>query len=287
VRHHLDELPRDVFESVWLSDHLVPGQVTAPPEWDTLECMTATIHFATAYPQYRYGQIVLGNSFRPPGLLGKMFATLAALSPARLILGIGAGWMESEYRMYGYPYPPPAIRIQELRDAVQVCRALWSESPASYTGRHFTLDRAYANPLPKEPPIIMIGGSVEQLTLRVVARYADWWNASAGTPEELHKKVVVLRDHCQQVGRDVDDILINWQSQCVAIADTTAEATALAERHFFHGRGSVVGTPDQVRARLQGMIDAGVRDFIFRFADFPRMDGVHRFAQEVAPNLRV
>ena len=92
VRAHLDRLPTDVFQTVWLSDHLVPGAGWAPPEWDTLECVTATIHFATAYPQYRYGQIVLGNSYRPPSLLAKTFSTLASLSDARLILGIGAGW---------------------------------------------------------------------------------------------------------------------------------------------------------------------------------------------------
>jgi alkanesulfonate monooxygenase SsuD/methylene tetrahydromethanopterin reductase-like flavin-dependent oxidoreductase (luciferase family) len=135
----------------------------------------------------------------------------------------------------------------------------------------------------------MIGGSGEQLTLRVVAKHAEWWNASVGTPEDLHHKLAVLGEHCQKVGRDVEDILINWQSQCVAIAPDEAEARRLAEASPFHGsgRGSVVGTPDQVVARLQGMVDAGVRDFILRFADFPRLDGAMMFAREVAPRVGV
>src|SRR5215831_5970713 len=122
VHAHLNTLEGSIFETVWMSDHLVPGATWAPPEWDTLECVTALIHFATLHPRYRYGQIVLGNSFRPPALLAKMIATLQALSGARVILGIGAGWMESEYRMYGYPYPVPKQRIEELDDALNIAK---------------------------------------------------------------------------------------------------------------------------------------------------------------------
>src|SRR5688500_156040 len=140
VHEHLKALPRDVFQTVWLSDHLVPGANWAPPEWDTLECMTATIHFASLYPEYRYGQIVLANSYRPPALLGKMFSTLQGLPGARCILGIGAGWMESEYRMYGYEYPIPKVRIGQLAEAVQLIRKQWTESPASFEGQYYRLD---------------------------------------------------------------------------------------------------------------------------------------------------
>jgi alkanesulfonate monooxygenase SsuD/methylene tetrahydromethanopterin reductase-like flavin-dependent oxidoreductase (luciferase family) len=288
VRGHLERLPTSVYRTVWLSDHLVPGAGWAPPEWDTLECVTALIHFATAYPRYRYGQIVLGNSYRPPSLLAKMFSTLASLSEARLILGIGAGWMESEYRMYGYEYPVPKVRIGQLADAVQLIKAMWTESPASFEGQYHKIDGAYAEPRPRERPIVMIGGSGEQLTLRVVAKHADWWNASGGTPEQVAQKRAVLAEHCDKVGRDVDDILVNWQCQCVAIGDTEAEARRLAEAAplFTHERSAIVGTPEQVRERLQGFVDVGVRDFILRFADFPRMEMPLRFAEEIAPKLR-
>jgi alkanesulfonate monooxygenase SsuD/methylene tetrahydromethanopterin reductase-like flavin-dependent oxidoreductase (luciferase family) len=288
VREHLDELPVDVFPTIWMSDHLVPGTDWAPPSWDTLECVTALIHFATAYPRRRYGQIVLGNSYRPPSLLGKMFATLQALTGVRCVLGIGAGWMESEYRMYGYEYPPPKVRIGQLADAVQLIRKLWTESPATFEGAYYRLDGAYAEPRPSEPPILMIGGSGEQLTLRVVARYADWWNASGGTPEQVAAKRAVLAEHCRKVGRNLDDILVNWQCQCLAIGDSEAEARRIAEAAplYARERSAIVGTPEQVRERLQGFVDVGVRDFILRFADFPRLDGARRFAAEVAPRLR-
>ena len=289
VHQHLAALPVATFQTVWMSDHLVPGATWAPPDWETLECLTALIHFATAYPRYRYGQIVLGNSFRPPALLGKMVATLQALTGVRCILGIGAGWMESEYRMYGYPYPAPKVRIAQLDEAVQVLRRLWTDAPATFAGQHFQLDAAWAEPRPVEPPLIMIGAGGEQLALRVVARHADWWNSMTATPEALIAKRAVLAEHCARIGRDVDDILINWQCQCVAIADSEAEARRLAEAAPLYQRspaGAVIGTPEQVAERLQVYIEAGVRDFILRFADFPRLDGALRFAREIAPRLR-
>lgn len=288
IHEHLARLRGTLFESVWMSDHLVPGTNWAPPHWDTLECVTSLVHFATLYPSYRYGQIVLGNSYRPPALLAKMISTLQALTGVRVILGIGAGWMESEYRMYGYPYPPPKVRMEQLTDAVQILRAIWNESPASYQGKHFSLDQAYAEPRPAEPPLIMIGASGEQLGLRIVAKYADWWNTTAATPDDLRQKLGVLAEHCQKVGRDVNDILINWQCQVIAIGDSPAEALSLVQGNPLYERSpsaAIVGTPEQVADRLQAFVDVGVRDFILRFADFPRLDGALRFIEDVAPRL--
>lgn len=290
VREHLAALQDSIFQTVWMSDHLVPGSTWADPNWDTLECVTSLIHFATLFPRYRYGQIVMGNSYRPPALLAKMISTLQALTGSDVILGIGAGWMESEYRMYGYPYPVPKIRMEQLADAVQIFRAMWTESPATVIGKHYRVEEAYAEPRPTKPPLIMIGASGEQLGLRIVAKYADWWNTTAPTPDELGRKIGVLAEHCQKVGRDVEDILINWQGQVVAIADSEAEARKLVENNVLYQRGpnsAIVGTPEQVTERLQAYIDVGVRDFIMRFADFPRLDGTWRFAREIAPKLKV
>jgi len=168
--------------------------------------------------------------------------------------------MESEYRMYGYPYPSPKIRMEQLADAVQILRALWTESPATYVGKHFSIDQAYAEPRPAEPPLIMIGASGEQIGLRLVARYADWWNNTAPTPAELKTKLAVLTEHCQKVGRDVEDILINWQCQVVSIADSAAEARKLAETNPLYQRAphaAVVGTPEQCAAQIRTLLALG------------------------------
>jgi alkanesulfonate monooxygenase SsuD/methylene tetrahydromethanopterin reductase-like flavin-dependent oxidoreductase (luciferase family) len=198
--------------------------------------------------------------------------------------------MESEYRMYGYPYPVPKVRMEELADAVQIMRAIWSESPATHVGKHLSIDRAYAEPRPATPPLLMIGASGEQLGLRLVARYADWWNTTAPEPADLQRKIDVLTEHCQKVGRDVEDILINWQCQVVSIGDSQQEAQAIADRNplYPHNKaGAIIGTPEQVAAKLQSFVDVGVRDFILRFADFPRLDGVRRFEREIAPKITI
>jgi alkanesulfonate monooxygenase SsuD/methylene tetrahydromethanopterin reductase-like flavin-dependent oxidoreductase (luciferase family) len=191
--------------------------------------------------------------------------------------------------MYGYDYPTPKVRLEQLAEAVQLLRHLWRDAPASFAGQHFRLDAAWAEPRPSEPPIIMIGASGEQLALRVVARHADWWNTTAPTPAQLIAKRAVLAEHCQRLGRDVDQILVNWQCQCVAIADSQAEAQRLAEAAPLYrqsSQGAVIGSPEQVTEQLQAFVAAGVRDFILRFADFPRLDGALRFAREIAPRLR-
>ena len=279
---------RGRFHSIWTSDHFVPGTPWMPPEPDTLECWTATAMFAAAYPEFQVGQVVLGNSYRHPPLLAKMAATLQLMSGGRLILGIGAGWMESEYRAYGYPFPPAAVRLRELNEAVQVIRRMWTQAPASFKGRHYTVTRAYNNPLP-DPPPIMIGAAGEQIALRIVARHADWWNLSGNAPADFARTAKVLEAHCDAVGRDPTSILYTWQCQAVSLADSEREARAVAERAKFyrHGgqSGALVGTPERFVERLQEYVALGVRHFILRFLDFPSAEGALRFAAEVMPKL--
>lgn len=289
VRANLAAL-RGKYDSVWLSDHFVPGTRWMPPEPDTLECWTATVHFSAQFPEFFYGQVVLGNNYRHPPLLAKAAATMQLLTGGKLILGIGAGWMESEYRMYGYEFPRPAVRVQQLDEACQILRRMWTESPATFHGRYYTVEEAYANPLPSPVPPIMIGGSGEQLTLRVVAKHADWWETGSHDPVEYRRKCEVLARHCEAVGRDPTSILHVWQCQVVSIADSEAEARAIAERsplyHHATEETRLVGTPEQVLARLEERIDLGVRYVILRFLDFPSTEQALRFAAELAPRLR-
>ena len=289
VHANLDAL-RGKFDSVWTSDHFVPGTRWMEPDPDTMECWTATSYFAGLYPEFDYGQVVLANSFRHPPLLAKAAATLQTLTGGRLILGIGAGWMESEYRAYGYDFPSGRVRLEQLEEGVQILRTMWTESPASFEGRYYRVERAYCNPLPEPPIPIMIGSGGEKVALRIVARHADWWNLSGVPPEEFSRKAGVLAEHCAAVGRDPTSILYTWQCQTVALADSEREARAIADRSQFFRAGAdkypLVGTPEQVRERLEPYPPLGVRHIILRFVDFPRTDGALRFAAEVAPKLR-
>jgi alkanesulfonate monooxygenase SsuD/methylene tetrahydromethanopterin reductase-like flavin-dependent oxidoreductase (luciferase family) len=288
IHAHLDAL-RGKYASIWLSDHFVPGAGWMSPQPDTLECWTATAAFAAQYPDYDFGQIVLGNSYRHPSLLAKMASTLQLLTGGRLILGIGAGWMESEYRQYGYPFPSNAERLYQFNEAVQIIRRMWTRSPASFKGRYYQIDEAYANPLPEPQPPIMIGAAGEQIALRIVARHADWWNLSGNSPADFKRKAAVLAEHCAAVGRDPTSILYTWQCQAVSLADSEGEARRIAERTRWYEHtpehGRLIGTPEQIAERLAEYVDLGVRHFILRFLDFPNADQALRFAAEVAPHV--
>jgi alkanesulfonate monooxygenase SsuD/methylene tetrahydromethanopterin reductase-like flavin-dependent oxidoreductase (luciferase family) len=289
IENHLRRI-EGAFQSVWLSDHFVPGNDWRGPEPDTLEAWSALCHFAAAFPAYTYGHIVLANSYRMPSLLAKMAATTQLLTRGRLILAIGAGWMESEYRAYGYEYPPPRVRIGQLDEAVQIIRKMWTESPASFEGKYYRIERAYCHPMPDPRPPILIGGAGEQLTLRVVAKWADWWNMPGGRPDDYRRKLDVLAEHCARVGRDPSTIVKTWETSVVAAAPTRAEAQRLAEASAFYapaGPGaSVVGEPGDVAEHLRRYVDLGVEHVILRFADFPSLRGILYFAEKVIPLLR-
>jgi alkanesulfonate monooxygenase SsuD/methylene tetrahydromethanopterin reductase-like flavin-dependent oxidoreductase (luciferase family) len=289
VRANLEAL-RGKYDSVWLSDHFIPGTRWMPYQPDTLECWTGTAFWAGAFPDFQYGQIVMGNSFRHPPLLAKSAATLQTLSGGKLILGIGAGWYEDEYQMYGYPFPSGRVRLEQLDEAVQIMRRMWTTSPASFDGRHYTIDSAICNPLPDPPIPLLIGSSGEKVALRIVARHADWWDYSGAAPGEFARKAAVLAEHCEAVGRDPSSILYTWQCQTVSIADSAAEALRLAEQTTLYRNSSkdgvLIGTPEQIVERMAEYIAVGVRHVILRFADFPRPDVALRFIAELAPRLR-
>jgi alkanesulfonate monooxygenase SsuD/methylene tetrahydromethanopterin reductase-like flavin-dependent oxidoreductase (luciferase family) len=288
VHENLDAL-RGRLASVWLSDHFVPGAGWKSPDTDTLECWTTTAAFAMKYEDYDFGQIVMGNSYRYPPLLAKSAATLQLLTGGRLILGIGAGWMESEYRAYGYEFPPPAVRLAQLSEAIRLMRRMWTRAPASFEGKYYSIKDAWSLPLPKPPPPIMIGSGGEQIALRLVARHADWWNLSDITPEGFAAKIRVLERHCAEQGRDPTSILYNLQFQAVAIAESDAAARRVADGSTLYRNTragtAVVGTPDTIAARLQEYVDLGARHFILRFLDFPSPDGALLFSREVAPGF--
>ena len=282
---HTLELIQGRFDSAWVADHFVPWSDVVPVETDSLEGWTAISYLSAAYPQLDFGNIVLCQSYRNPALLAKMASTLQLMTGGRIILGIGAGWKDDEYLAYGYDFPRPAVRIRQLDETVQIIRRMWTESPATFQGKYYRIENAYCEPKPHPPIPIMIGGSGEKLTLRVVARRADWWNHSQGGPADFAHKLEVLKGHCQAVGRDPATIVKTWGG-VIAIGKTESEAKHLAEASPFRAMMSVAGTPDQVADYLREYTDMGVTHFILRFADFPQTDGIELFAERVLPQFR-
>lgn len=259
------------FTTLWMEDHF---QLDEKP---TLEAWTTLTYLAAEFPQYRFGNIVLGQGYRNPALLAKMGATLQYLTGGRFIMGIGAGWKEDEYRAYGYDYPNAGTRIGQLADTIEIMRALWSQSPATYHGKYYSIENAYCEPRPARAIPIHVGGSGEKGTLRVVARLADAWNFAtfSGDSTVLRHKLDVLREHCAAVGRDFSEIQLTYYG----IVNLPADPATFNTQSPFPVLGP---TPQDAIAQLQPFIDLGVSHVLLRTEGLATLE---RFSAEVAPAL--
>lgn len=180
-----------------------------PAEDPMLEAYTTLGYLAGHTDKAELGVLVTGVTYRYPGLLAKIVATLDVLSGGRAALGIGAAWYDEEHAALGVPFPPLSERFERLEETVQIARQMWDPSDEGpYTGRHYQLDRTLCSPLPLHRPEIMIGGSGEKKTLRLVAQYGDACNLFGATPDEVAHKLEVLQAHCADVGRDPAEIRV-------------------------------------------------------------------------------
>jgi alkanesulfonate monooxygenase SsuD/methylene tetrahydromethanopterin reductase-like flavin-dependent oxidoreductase (luciferase family) len=268
------------FDSLWFPDHVQYGGHKVAEGW------TLLAYGLARYPDKLCGHEVLCNSFRNPAHLAKMVATAQALSGGRVILGIGAGWNEEEYRAYGWPFPPTRVRIAQLAEAITLIRLMWTEAPARHEGLHYRLVDARCEPPPDPIPPIMVGGHGEKYLLRVVARHADWWNYGFRDHATYAHKQEALKAHCREAGRDYDEI-----TQVVRMGILIAETEREVERLKADPRTRplsdihLVGTPTQVTEMLRSVIKQGAARLTVNFADVPRTEGTDLFAAAVLPHL--
>ena len=194
------------FARVSVMDHLWQIGLLGPPEHEMLEAYTTLGYLAARTSTVQLVSWVTAVVYREPGMLAKLVSTLDVLSGGRAWLGIGAAWNDAEARGLGLPFPPTAERFERLEEALQICLQMWSDDDGPYEGRHYQLERTLCSPhaLRRPHPPIMIGGGGEKKTLRLVAKYAQACNLFP-TPE-LERKLDVLRGHCEQQGRDYDEI---------------------------------------------------------------------------------
>src|SRR5664279_301749 len=194
------------FGRVSVMDHLWQIGLLGPPEHEMLEAYTTLGYLAALTSEVELVAWVTAVVYREPGMLAKLVSTLDVLSGGRAWLGIGAAWNEEEARGLGLPFPPTAERFERLEETLQICLQMWSEDDGPYEGRHYQLARTLNSPqsLRRPHPPILIGGSGEKKTLRLVAKYAQACNLF-GTPEVEHK-LEVLRGHCEREGRNYNDI---------------------------------------------------------------------------------
>jgi F420-dependent oxidoreductase-like protein len=252
----------------------------------TFECWTSVAALARDTKRVRIGQMVTCNSYRNPALLAKMASTVDVLSHGRLELGIGAGWYEHEYRAYGYPYPRAGERLRQLREAVQIILAMWTQEEATFEGTYYQVKGAINQPKGAQKPHIplLIGGGGEKVTLKLVAQYANACNVG-GDIATIKHKLAVLRQHCDEVGRDYNSIKRTILIDDCAIAET--EEVALAkltpdQRNNLEEmrKTSLIGTPAMIRQRLAEYEEAGIQEIVIRFVDATRLESIRLFARE-------
>lgn len=277
--NHLEKLG---YHSIWLVDHFWNRGV---PEADVLECTATMSALAAATEKIRIGSLVLCNSFRNPGLLAKSLSTIDNVSNGRVEVGLGAGWMDEEYRGYGYEFPTMGARLRQLEEGLQVLKLLFTEKKATFEGRYYKLADALNNPKPvqKPHPPITIGGSGEKVMLRIVAKYADRWNCPAGY-RSFEQKFNALKEHCKTVGRDINTINISEQLLvCIGTTEAEVEEKWKLSQRLPFWRTGIKGTPKQVIEQLQERVRRGITFFTVIFGDFGPPQTLELFAREVMP----
>lgn len=289
------EAERVGFTALWASDHLL---------WDAkserrncLDVWALMPALAAVTTKLRLGTLVTCNSYRLPAVLAKTAASVDHISNGRLEFGLGSGWKEIEYKAYGIPFPPVPTRLEQLEEAVQLIKQLWTEERATFTGKHYQLADAVCAPKPVQQPLKMwIGGAGEKKLLRMVAQHADGWNMIFGYQlPAVKKKLEVLKRHCDTVKRDfaaIDKSL--FIVTCIAETEDEMKkreeqtAAALGTGRIFRiARDSgTIGTAEQVAETLRGYQELGFEYFIAMFPYGQDKEMLQRFAETVVPKLK-
>jgi F420-dependent oxidoreductase-like protein len=280
------------YDSLWNFDHFYP--IFVEPEGPCLEGWTTLAALAQATTRARVGTMVSGNTYRHPCVVAKMAATLDHVSGGRLNLGLGAGWFEREHRSFGIDFGTVRSRLEALDEACRIVLGMLSEPRTTVRGKHYTVTDAIGAPPPVQQPHppLMIGGTGEKVLLRIVAKWADMWNASADA-ERMRALIDVIRRHGDAVGRDPEliekTVLLplcyraepeREQFMCRLMATMRQTSPAGArEQLMIGGREQCLETIGRYRA-------AGVTHFIFMiFAPYFE-DEMQAFAEEVIPAAR-
>jgi len=293
------------FDSIWLCDHfltLAPetyvsdagfSRDEAPKDnhdarsMPLLECWTTLSALARDTERLRLGTSVLCTSYRLPSVLAKMGATLDVISGGRLELGLGAGWFEREYRAYGIPFPRIGERIEQLDEAVEIIRRMWTDATPTFSGKHYAIDDAICDPPPVQRwrPPIWIGGEGDRVH-RVAARAADGVNVRWWSPQRIAARATYLDAACRELGRDPRSL--RRSVTALLVVDRSAGRAAATRERFtaIPADGHIAGTPEQCLGRLREYASAGVRHVLLSIPDVAASDTLELAGRQILPALR-
>jgi F420-dependent oxidoreductase-like protein len=279
------------WDSIWVYDHF--HTVPEPTHNTTFECWVITSTLVRDTQRVHVGQMVGCNGYRRPALFAKMASTVDVASHGRLYAGIGAGWYEHEWKAYGYPWPELKDRMGAFREAVEIIYRMWTEDEPVFHGKYYSIDKPINEPkgVRKPHPSLWIGGGGEKVTLKLVAKYGNAANFGGGDPEAFKHKASVLREHCDKLGRDYAEIIKSTSINVFPIpagADPEKATAKARGRMSFEqlAKSSIVGTPDEIAARVEALLDAGA-DYIITYIPGVAYDHepLHRFAEEIIPRF--
>ncbi len=312
MREAAQEAERMGFHSVWQCDHFFSidpkayaeisgkgdpdadesgggesGAEAGPVTLPLLDSWVAISALARDTKTIRLGHLVNAVGYRPPALLGRMAATLDVISGGRLEFGIGAGWLEPEYRAYSYPFPKPSERIEQLGEAIQLIRRMWTDPAPSFEGKHFRIENAYCDPPPlqKPSPPIWIGGEGDKL-LRTAALWADGFNARWWPPERFAERVPELREIRREAGGDPEALQPSVMLMLIPEKDPAAAAAERKNFAVVPDTGVIAGDPETCVRRLSAYVDAGVGRLLLTIPDVDKKPHRLRLAgEEIRPAL--
>ncbi len=280
------------YDTLWNFDHFYP--IFVDPEGPCFEGWTTLSALAQATKRARIGQLVNGNTYRHPCITAKMAATVDHVSGGRLNLGIGAGWFELEHKNFGIDFKTVGGRLEALDEALQIIRGMFTQDKTTVHGKHYTVTDAMGLPKPVQQPHppIMIGGTGKRKLLRIVAKHADMWNASADA-DDMRALIDVIARHGDDVGRDtgvIEKSIIlplcyraapeREQFMCNLVASMRQTTPELARRQI------MIGGSAECLETVERYAKADVTHFIFMtFAPY-FVDEIQAFAEEVMSKVR-
>jgi F420-dependent oxidoreductase-like protein len=277
------------FDSFWVMDHFHQIPIVGKPEEPMLESWTTISVLAGITTKIKLGTMMTGIIYRYPSILAKIGATLDVLSKGRLFMGIGAAWNEEESLAYGIPFPSTKERFARLEEAIQIIRKMWTDEPStSFNGKYYQIKDAYCNPKPvqKPSPPIMIGGTGERQTLRIVAKYGDACNLF-GSVETVKRKLSILKEHCKSIGRDYDSILKTKLVRVVIEDDRElarkrslqiiSQVVKMSEEQV--DEFAIYGTPEDVLRQKELFEEAGIQYLIVNLDPSKGLEALNTFAE--------